>query len=159
MSYCPKCGREILDESLGCPVCGVKENKVSLKKEPEGQKAEPVTSFTVEDGNGNSQRFESRTESSGAWSGDASVQPESAKTLPVALKVAVIVMMVMVGGIGAIVGILGGVAMMKSPFEDYRSFGKTMVVLGCVLLGLCLLCCVVNGAVAGAVIHNIPYTY
>lgn len=32
MSYCPKCGREILDESLGCPVCGVHENKVSLKR-------------------------------------------------------------------------------------------------------------------------------
>ena len=48
---------------------------------------------------------------SGAWSGDPSVQPESAKTLPVALKVVVIVMMVLVGGIGAIVGLLGGIAM------------------------------------------------
>lgn len=157
MSFCPKCGREILDESLGCPVCGVRENKVSLKKETtEEQKAEPVTSFTVEDGNGNSQRFESHTES-GAWSGSASIQPESEKTLPMVLKIAVIVLIVMVGGIGAIVGILGGIAMMKSPFEDYRSFGKTMVIVGCVMLGFTLLCCVANGAVANMVIQNMPY--
>ena len=26
MSYCPNCGRQILDESLGCPVCNVKNN-------------------------------------------------------------------------------------------------------------------------------------
>lgn len=158
MSYCPKCGREILDESLGCPVCGVKENKVSLKKETGEQKAEPVTSFTVEDGNRSSQRFESHVES-GAWSGSASVQPENAKTLHPALKVVVIVMMVLVGGIGAIVGILGGVAMMKSPFEDYRSFGKVMVIVGCVMLALWFLCCVVNGAILGSVMHNMPYTY
>ena len=158
MSYCPKCGREILDESLGCPVCGVHENKVSLKKETSEQRAEPVTSFTVEDRNGGSQRFESRMES-GAWSGDPSVQPESAKTLPVALKVVVIVMMVLVGGIGAIVGLLGGIAMMKSPFEDYRAFGKTMVIVGCVMLALCFLCCVMNFAVMGTVMNHIPYTY
>lgn len=157
MSFCPKCGREILDESLGCPVCGARENTVSLKKETTGketteeQKAEPVTSFTVEDGTGHSQRFESHTQS-GAWSGNASIQPESEKTLPVALKIAVIVLIVLVGGFGAIIGILGGIAMMKSPFEDYRSFGKTMVIVGCVMLGLTLLCCVANGAIASMVI-------
>ena len=26
MSYCPNCGRQILDESLGCPVCNVRNN-------------------------------------------------------------------------------------------------------------------------------------
>lgn len=155
MSYCPKCGREILDESLGCPICDVRENKVSLKKETRDQEAEPITSFTVEDGNGGSQRFESRVES-GAWSGSSS-QPVGEKTLPVVLKIAVIVLIVAVGGIGAIVGLLGGMAMMKSPFEDYRSFGKTMVIVSTVMLALCLLCCVMNGVLFGSAIQYMPH--
>lgn len=28
MSYCSNCGRKILDEHLGCPICGVRENKL-----------------------------------------------------------------------------------------------------------------------------------
>lgn len=32
MSFCPKCGREIIDESLGCPICGVKENTRPAKQ-------------------------------------------------------------------------------------------------------------------------------
>lgn len=157
MSYCPKCGREILDESLGCPVCGVKENKVSLAK-PQAEEqpkagSEPPQALPAAGGNASGQRFESRVES-GAWSGS---QPADEKALPVALKVAVIVMMVLVGGIGAIVGLLGGIAMMKSPFEDYRSFGKTMVIVGVVMVSLWLLCCVVNGAIFGSAIHHMPY--
>lgn len=154
MSYCPKCGREILDESLGCPVCGVKENKVSLAKPKaeEQPQAEPVQTFTVEDGNGSSQRFESHTEN--GWS---SSQPVEEKKLHPVLKVAVIVMMVMVGGIGAIVGLLGGIAMMKSPIEDYRSFGKTMMIVGIVMLSLWFLCCVVNGVIFGASLQHMPY--
>ena len=153
MSYCPKCGREILDESLGCPVCGVKENKVSLAKPQaaEPPKAEPVQNITIEDGN--NQRFESRVES-GAWSGS---QPMDEKTLPVMLKVAVIVLIVFVGGIGAIVGLLGGIAMMKSPFEDYRSFGKIMVVISVIMLALGLLCCVVNGVILGSAVQYMPH--
>lgn len=156
MSYCPKCGREILDESLGCPVCGVRENTDFSKRMQEAEqeiKAEPVTSFTVEDREGHSQRFESHTES-GYWSGS---QPTEEKTLHPALKVVVIVLMVMVGGIGAIVGILGGAAMMKSPFEDYRRFGKTMVVVGVVMLSLWFLCCVANGVIFGAAVRHMPY--
>lgn len=153
MSYCPKCGREILEESLGCPVCGVRENTVSLaKEEPEEAKAEPVTNFTVEDKEGYSQRFESYTES-----GRAESHPSEEKALHPVLKVIVIVMMVMVGGIGAIVGLLGGIAMMKSPFEDYRRFGKTMAVVGIVMLSLWFLCCVVNGIIFGSAVHHMPY--
>ena len=32
MSYCPNCGRQILDESLGCPVCNVRNNIDPTKK-------------------------------------------------------------------------------------------------------------------------------
>lgn len=49
MSFCPKCGREIIDESLGCPICGVKENTRPETTQPDEQPAEKVDSFTVED--------------------------------------------------------------------------------------------------------------
>ena len=51
----------------------------------------------------------------------------------------------LVGGIGAIAGLIAGAALLKSPYEDYRKFGKTMVVLGIVMLVLWLLCCCIVG--------------
>ena len=48
MSFCPKCGREIIDESLGCPICGVKENTRPETTQADEQPAEKVDSFTVE---------------------------------------------------------------------------------------------------------------
>lgn len=52
MSFCPKCGREIIDESLGCPICGVKENTRPETTQADDQPAEKVNSFTVEDAKG-----------------------------------------------------------------------------------------------------------
>lgn len=57
MSFCPKCGREIIDESLGCPICGVKENTRPETTQPDEQPAEKVDSFTVEDAKGTYQKF------------------------------------------------------------------------------------------------------
>ena len=66
MSYCPNCGRQILDESLGCPVCNVRNNIDPSKEVIDGHaeevKAETVDSFTVEDSDGTSHHFESSTE-------------------------------------------------------------------------------------------------
>ena len=59
MSFCPKCGREIIDESLGCPICGVKENTRPETTQADDQPAEKVNSFTVEDAKGTYQKFES----------------------------------------------------------------------------------------------------
>ena len=68
MSFCPKCGREIIDESLGCPICGVKENTRPETTQPDEQPAEKVDSFTVEDAKGTYQKFEStENTSSGTW--------------------------------------------------------------------------------------------
>ena len=65
MSYCPNCGRQILDESLGCPVCNVRNNIDPSKEVIDGHaeevKAETVDSFTVEDSDGTSHHFESST--------------------------------------------------------------------------------------------------
>lgn len=160
MSYCPKCGKQILDESMGCPFCSVKDNVDYSKSaqeinrqeiqqdEPE---AEVVTDFTVEDAN--SQRFESRVESgdnAGGTSygqGNAALQQE--QTIPTVLKILIILGILLVGGIGAIAGLIAGAALLKSPYEDYRKFGKTMVVLGIVMLVLWLLCCCIVGLTGG----------
>lgn len=163
MSYCPKCGKQILDESLGCPFCSVKDNVDYSKSAQEAQEinrqeiqqdepeAEVVTDFTVEDTN--SQRFESRVESGdnagGTSYGQGNAAGQQEQTIPTVLKVLIILGILLVGGIGAIAGLIAGAALLKSPYEDYRKFGKTMVVLGIVMLVLWLLCCYIVGLTGG----------
>lgn len=162
MSYCPKCGREILDESLGCPICSVKDNVQygSSQKAQEEEKAEVVDSFTVEDNNGTYQKFEStRTTSGGTWGEnkqDEEYHPVNEPTIHPALKVLIIVLIILVAGIGAIAGLIAGIVLMKSPAEDYRKFGKTITIISAVMLGLSLICCVASGFIGVA---SIPFTY
>ena len=148
MSYCPNCGRQILDESLGCPVCNVRNNIDPSKTVIDGQaeeiKAESVDSFTVEDSDGTSHHFESSTETGEAEYKKKEAPASEAKIHPL-LKVLVIVLIVMVGGIGAVAGCVAGVVLMKSPAEDYRSFGKTIMIVSIVILALNLVCCVLSG--------------
>ena len=56
---------------------------------------------------------------------------------------------------GAIGGCVAGVALSKSPSEDYRHFGKTMMTVSLVMLVLSFICCVL-GTAAGA-FSNIMY--
>ena len=148
MSYCPNCGRQILDESLGCPVCNVRNNIDPSKTVIDGQaeeiKAETVEEFTVEDSDGRTHHFESSAETGEAEYKKKASPASEAKIHPV-LKVAVIVLIVMVGGIGAIAGCVAGVVLMKSPAEDYRSFGKTILTVSIVMLVFSLVCCVLSG--------------
>ena len=144
MSYCPNCGRQILDEGLGCPVCNVRNNIDPSKEVIDGQaeeiKAEKVDAFTVEDSNGKAHHFESSTETGEAEYKKKSQVAEDAKIHPL-LKVVIIVAIVMVGGFGAIAGCVAGVALSKSPSEDYRSFGKLMMTVSVVMLVISFLCC------------------
>ena len=84
MSYCPNCGRQILDESLGCPVCNVRNNIDPTKKpvpteqtdeykegdsfreEAKAEQAETVDSFTVEEADGKTHHFETNEETGDA---------------------------------------------------------------------------------------------
>lgn len=200
MSFCTKCGREILDESLGCPYCSVHENtqpgaidttpiqpeaaqndtenKQPLQSmEPQSDMVQPeetverVDSFTVEDNKGTYQRFENtaqsdqntqnsgpwqqnnNTQNSGTWQQNNNAQntqntqnqyrPVVEQTIHPALKAVIIVLIVLVGGLGAVAGLVAGLILMKSPVEDYRSFGKLMTIVSAVMLGLSLICCVV----------------
>lgn len=144
MSYCPNCGRQILDESLGCPVCNVRNNidpsKEMIDSQAEEIKAETVEAFTVEDHDGKSHHFESSAETGEAEYKKKATVAEDATIHP-AIKVLVIVLVVLVGGFGAIAGCVAGVVLSKSPAEDYRRFGKTLMTVSIVMLVLSFLCC------------------
>ena len=144
MSYCPNCGKQILDENLGCPVCNAKNNidpsKDVIDGHAEEVKAETVEEFTVEDSDGRTHHFESSTETGEAEYKKQSKVAEDAKIHPL-LKVAVIVLIVMVGGFGAVAGCVAGVVLSKSPSQDYRDFGSLLMKVSIVMLVVSFLCC------------------
>lgn len=164
MSFCPKCGREIIDESLGCPICGVKENTRPETTQADEQPAEKVDSFTVEDAKGTYQKFEStENTNSGTWASggtNTEYRPVNEQGIHPALKVIVIVLIILVGGIGAIAGLIAGIALMKSPVEDNQKFGKLITIISAVMLGLSLICCIIGGLSGlAAVPYSISYNF
>lgn len=164
MSFCPKCGREIIDESLGCPICGVKGNTRPETTQADEQPAEKVDSFTVEDAKGTYQKFEStENTNSGTWASggtNTEYRPVNEQGIHPALKVIVIVLIILVGGIGAIAGLIAGIALMKSPVEDNQKFGKLITIISAVMLGLSLICCIIGGLSGlAAVPYTITYNF
>lgn len=164
MSFCPKCGREIIDESLGCPICGVKENTRLETTQADDQPAEKVNSFTVEDAKGTYQKFESTENTSGGtWASggtNTEYKPVNEQGIHPALKVIVIVLIILVGGIGAIAGLIVGIALMKSPVEDNQKFGKLITIISAVMLGLSLICCIIGGLSGlAAVPYSVSYNF
>lgn len=164
MSFCPKCGREIIDESLGCPICGVKENTRPETTQADDQPAEKVNSFTVEDAKGTYQKFESTENTSGGtWASvgtNTEYKPVNEQGIHPALKVIVIVLIILVGGIGAIAGLIAGIALMKSPVEDNQKFGKLITIISAVMLGLSLICCIIGGLSGlAAVPYSVSYNF
>lgn len=164
MSFCPKCGREIIDESLGCPICGVKENTRPETTQADDQPAEKVNSFTVEDAKGTYQKFESTENTSGGtWASggtNTEYKPVNEQGIHPALKVIVIVLIILVGGIGAIAGLIAGIALMKSPVEDNQKFGKLITIISAVMLGLSLICCIISGLSGlAAVPYSVSYNF
>ncbi len=158
MSFCPKCGREIIDESLGCPICGVKENTRPETTQADDQPAEKVNSFTVEDAKGTYQKFESTENTSGGT--NTEYKPVNEQGIHPALKVIVIVLIILVGGIGAIAGLIAGIALMKSPVEDNQKFGKLITIISAVMLGLSLICCIIGGLSGlAAVPYSVSYNF
>ena len=164
MRFCPKCGREIIDESLGCPICGVKENTRPETTQADEQPAEKVDSFTVDDAKGTYQKFEStENTNSGTWASggtNTEYRPVNEQGIHPALKVIVIVLIILVGGIGAIAGLIAGIALMKSPVEDNQKFGKLITIISAVMLGLSLICCIIGGLSGlAAVPYSISYNF
>ncbi len=158
MSFCPKCGREIFDESLGCPVCTLNESKNTAKVDVE--EAEAINEFTVEDKDGTSQKFQGESEAR-SWESYISKEPMPAQeqVIPTVLKVIAILFTLFVGGFGQIAGLIAGVILLKSPIEDYSRFGKALIIISSVMLAFWLLCCLVQGVfgVFGSMMYYFPY--
>lgn len=172
MSYCPKCGREIIDESLGCPICSVRDNtRPSLSKEQvntsgnatgntaqqaqDTQEAEKVDTFTVEDSKETKQKVEDEQQVGATWGKSPNTQyaettPMEEKIIPTWLKVLIIAILIIVSlffsGFGAIAGLISGIILMRSPVLDYQKFGKVLTIVSAVLVGLGLLCCLIFGS-------------
>ena len=148
MSYCPNCGRQILDERMGCPVCSVRENrdysKTVIDAKAEEIKAETVEEFTVEDKNGTSQRFENQKAMGG---GTAS--PVQDKELHPVVKVLIIAAMIFIGTPGAVIGILAAMMLKKSPYESYQKFGKMLMRFSIVYLIVSLVLNVIFFVIGG----------
>ncbi|MFV0314281.1 MAG: hypothetical protein ACK5I7_04160 [Anaerotignum sp.] len=157
MSYCSKCGKQILDESLGCPICSLNENTTNFDNQAKTE-VEVVEEFTVEDDRGTSQKFETKSEEKN-WEDYRSTEPQPVQeqTLHVALKIVIIILVLLAGGIGQVAGIIAGIILLKSPLEDYRKFGKTLIVVSCVMLAVWLLCCILGGLFG--LVGNMAYYY
>ncbi len=150
MSFCPNCGRKIMDESLGCPLCGVKNNveirqtdnvsgEYGGNERKEGIQGESGTLTSVS-GTKNGRSYSSDGSDKYDVPRNYDSHEEEERDLPTVLKVILLVLIVVVGGFGAIVGIIGGLVLMKSPFENYRKFGKTMLIVSLVMLILGIVC-------------------
>ena len=158
MSFCPNCGRKILDESLGCPVCSVRENiDYSRPAQPEQQRepqkeapAEQVKSFTVEDNRGTYQRFESRTDTNSYGSQNA--EPVQDKRIHPLLKIVILVAIFVTGTIGYMAGAVAGIILRKSPVEDYRKFGRVILIFCIVLIAISLIGGILFALVGGNMI-------
>ncbi len=158
MSYCPNCGRKIEDETQGCPVCG-KTSPTPDIIDGECRKTlneNTNTSYQTSSGQSEQQRGTSYSYSYTEYRDQSSSATE--QTLHPALKVLIIVLIIITGGIGPLVGLIGGIILMKSPVADYRSFGKTMITVSVVLLVLSLLCCVAAG-LFGFAASAVPFYY
>lgn len=59
-----------------------------------------------------------------------------------ALKVFITAVICYVPAAGALGAIIAGCVLMSSPLQDNRSFGKSILILGIVLVGLYIICCI-----------------
>ena len=123
-----------------------------------------MNSFTVEDAKGTYKKFESTENTSGGtWASggtNTEYKPVNEQGIHPALKVIVIVLIILVGGIGAIAGLIAGIALMKSPVEDNQKFGKLITIISAVMLGLSLICCIIGGLSGlAAVPYSVSYNF
>ena len=125
--YRPKCGVLMNDTENVCHKCGyVNDNIIDGECTEETVKEETVKEETI---NINENKYNNTEE----------IQ------LGNIAKVFLVAITVLIGGIGPIVGIISGIVLMNKPYQDYRSFGKILVILGIVFLSISLLCCCLGG--------------
>lgn len=59
-----------------------------------------------------------------------------------ALKVFITAVICYVPALGALGAIIAGCVLMSSPLQDNRSFGKSILILGIILVGFYIICCI-----------------
>lgn len=154
MSFCPKCGREIIDETFGCPVC-------AFQKEDENTQTENTNHTDINQpyqggaGNTNSnqpyQGGAGNTNSNQYYQGGTWNQPnyqtnqmQQTNYIQTPIKVMSIALIILTGGIGAIVSLVCGIIMMKNDVEEYRKFGQVITIVSAAMLAILFLCCVLG---------------
>ena len=154
MSFCPKCGREIIDETFGCPVC-------AFQKEDENTQTENTNHTDInqpyQGGAGNTngnqpyQGGAGNTNSNQYYQGGTWNQPnyqnnqmQQTNYIQTPIKVMSIALIILTGGIGAIVSLVCGIIMMKNDVEEYRKFGQVITIVSAAMLAILFLCCVLG---------------
>lgn len=141
MSFCPKCGREIIDETFGCPVC-------AFQKEDENTQTENTNHTNINQpyqggaGNTNNNQYYQ----SGTWNQPnyQNNQMQQTNYIQTPIRVMSIAMIILTGGIGAIVSLVCGIIMMKNDIEEYRKFGQVITIVSAIMLAILFLCCVLG---------------
>ncbi len=175
MGYCPNCGRKIENEDEGCPVCNNKQEehkKVDLSKKrdlPKSETSDIIPEETVENSEQNRVKKEidgknplnmSRSKNVNNISNieDTRLNRPNADNyegnLSNGMKVAITAIVSIVPGIGSIIGIIAGLIFMGKLNEDYRSFGKALLIYSIAIISISFICCCLFMFLASMAIGN-----
>lgn len=157
MNYCPNCGRRLDENDEYCSACGF---KIPSDNEP-AQPAVNLKKNVNENGQEYSEAGESQAQfamhketAAHAEQGSGFNEPggfrrETEEPFSNGLKVLFVAINLLVPVIGFIFGVISAIIFMRKKNQDYKSFGKALLVLNIILLALYLFCCVFSGFNSG----------
>lgn len=160
MSYCPRCGKEISNEEKGCVYCnqteplqeleGKKEQAELSEEKGVSLEKEQPSSTREEEAKGESKKEEENAKppkrlqqtppppKPGAAMPPPKVQSDN---LSNGIKVLLAAAVAAVPMVGAVLGLILGLVFMSNTSEDYKSYGKALLILSIVWIGLGIICC------------------
>ncbi len=156
MSFCPKCGREIIDETFGCPVCAFQKedentqtentNHTDINQPYQGGAGNTNGNQPYQGGGGAGNTNSNQYYQGGTWNQPnyQNNQMQQTNYIQTPIKVMSIALIILTGGIGAIVSLVCGIIMMKNDVEEYRKFGQVITIVSAAMLAILFLCCVLG---------------
>lgn len=151
MKYCPNCGENIADDSLvSCSNCGYSFDTIINEEKPDTEEEPETGSKQVEEPDTGGSRLAGEYNASGEGSSayintDAYGRVTDEPELGNGIKVFLTALTMLVPAVGSLIGIVGGLVYMNREFQDYRSFGKALLVLGIVMFCLQFMGCCCAG--------------